>query len=381
MQFFRNALNVARRGKRKVERRLPLRPGLKIHGHLMSEIGLGEAARNMARAAWAAEIPLSYGNFPLPGRDNERAFARRRWRSVPRRAALTVLGLKGVTRAAGRLDPRPFAIAYPAWELPRVPPEERGTLERIDEFWAMSRFVQDALEPELSPPVVWMPQALPLPAAVPPERAGRERLRVFTFFDADSWVPRKNPQAAVSAFTAAFGPARRDVELVVKLRGGRGGEIRGWLLDAAARDDRITVIDETLSRAALDALTADCDVFLSLHRSEGFGFGAAEALAAGKAVVATDFGGTVDFVTPETGWPVPWTRLELGPGDYVHTEGQWWADPSVEAAAEALEAIYDRPDEARARAEAGFALLQRNHSFESVGARMRARLSELGMLR
>ena len=59
----------------------------------------------------------------------------------------------------------------------------------------------------------------------------------------------------------------------------------------------------------MDALMQSCDVFISLHRSEGFGFGAAEALAAGKAVVATDYAGTTDFITADTGYP---SRLRSG---------------------------------------------------------------------
>ncbi|HKK34981.1 MAG TPA: glycosyltransferase [Paracoccaceae bacterium] len=367
---------------RRIGRRLPLRPGLKVNGHLTSEIGLGEAARNMARAGQAAGLPLSYRNLRLADRDNEPEFAALRWRRVPRKAALTVLGLMSFPDFVRAMDDRPFNLAYPAWELSRLPEAPRRALERFDEVWAMSRFVLDALEREVSAPARWMPQALPLPPRMPAPRRGRESLRLLTFFDVDSSVVRKNPQAAVEAFAAAFTPERRDVELVVKLRGGARDEaVRAWLRQAATRDPRITVVDETLSRAALDALMADCDVFLSLHRSEGFGFGAAEALAAGKAVVSTDYGGTADFVTPETGYPVAWSPRPLAPGDYAHTEGQSWADPSVEAAAEALKAIYDSPDEARRRCEAGFALLRREHSFEAVGARMTARLSELGALR
>ena len=49
----------------------------------------------------------------------------------------------------------------------------------------------------------------------------------------------------------------------------------------AAQDDRIHIIEGTLPRPDLMALYAACDVFLSLHRAEGFGRGLAEALQLG----------------------------------------------------------------------------------------------------
>lgn len=115
---------------------------------------------------------------------------------------------------------------------------------------------------------------------------------------------RKNPQAAVRAFRDAFAPGLRDVELVVKTRGDRDDGLRQWLATEAEADGRIRIVDRTLDRAGMDALMAGCDAFISLHRSEGFGFGGGEALAAGKAVVATDSSSTTDLIGPATGYPV-----------------------------------------------------------------------------
>ncbi len=44
-----------------------------------------------------------------------------------------------------------------------------------------------------------------------------------------------------------------------------------WLQARAAEDSRIVLIAESLPRDELLALYGCCDVFLSLHRSEGFG--------------------------------------------------------------------------------------------------------------
>ncbi|TIT77043.1 MAG: glycosyltransferase, partial [Mesorhizobium sp.] len=161
-----------------------------------------------------------------------------------------------------------------------------------------------------------------LPLHVPAPRSDRATLRFFTYLDFDSYVARKNPQAAVNAFRAAFPSAKRDVELIIKTRGERDEGLRQWLGDMAAQDDRIQIVDHTLDRMGVDSLMRGCDAFISLHRSEGFGFGAAEALAAGKAVVATDYGGTTDFINELTGYPVAYALEPVRHGEYVQTKGQ-----------------------------------------------------------
>ncbi|MEM1313677.1 MAG: glycosyltransferase [Pseudomonadota bacterium] len=355
--------------------RLPPAPGLRVCGYLLSEIGLGETARAYALAARAAGIPLSGGDAPLRGRANAREGAALVARRRPRQAQLVVAALQDVAAVAEGFRRMPRQIACPLWELSRVPPQRRAGLAAFDELWAPSRFVAEALREATDRPVHLVPHPLRLPEAPPPPRPSDGTLRVLTFFDTDSWAARKNPQAAVRAFRAAFPPSRRDAALTVKLRGSSDRGERAWLAAAAAEDGRIEVIDRTLSRAEMSAMADACDVFLSLHRAEGFGLGPAEALARARAVVTTGYSAVTDFVTPQTGYPTPYELIALGPDDYADPEGQVWADPSVEAAAEALRAIYDDPAEARRRGEAGFALLKREHDLAVVGARMKALLA------
>ena len=52
--------------------------------------------------------------------------------------------------------------------------------------------------------------------------------------------------------------------------------------------DNIYFICETLSKTAVNSLTACVDVFVSLHRAEGFGLVMAEAMLLGTPVIATN---------------------------------------------------------------------------------------------
>lgn len=376
---------VARRTESamRLEARLPrtLGDGLCVTGYLRSEIGLGQAARNLVRACDAVRLPVSCRALALPGLENELEFESKCAPVVDRMAQLIVGGLPSVNVFCRENAPGRMNIFYPFWEIANIRAEWIPGIREFDEIWAPSRFIASLFRDLPGVTVRYVPQPVRLRAQSPQSRSNRAGLRFFTYLDFASYAARKNPEGAVGAFRAAFPSARRDVELVIKTRGERDGGRRNWLREVAAKDGRIRVIDQTLDRAEVDALMRECDAFISLHRSEGFGFGAAEALAAGKAVVATDYGGTTDFISEQTAYPIPYEMVPVRPGEYPGAEGQSWASPNHDAAVAALRAIDADPAEAEARARRGFALLQRNHSPAAVGRLIADILAGHGLVR
>ncbi|WP_181183388.1 MULTISPECIES: glycosyltransferase [unclassified Mesorhizobium] len=367
----------------RVEARLPrtLADGLCVTGYLRSEIGLGQAARNLVRACDAVRLPVSCRALRLPGLENEREFESKCVPVADRKANLIVGGLPSVEIFLREAAPGRLNIFYPFWEVDTIRPEWNRDIRAFDEIWAPSRFVASLFRDLAGVTVRFVPQPVRLRAQVPQSRPDRSTLRFFTFLDYASYAARKNPEAAVNAFRAAFPPARRDVELVVKTRGERDSGRRRWLMEAASQDDRIRVMDQTVDRMGMDALMRDCDAFISLHRSEGFGFGPAEALAAGKAVVATDYGGTTDFISEATGYPVAYEMVPVGPEEYPGAEGHVWASPSHEAAVAALRAIDADFSGAEARARCGFERLRSSHSPVVVGSLIADILAGHGLVR
>ena len=90
------------------------------------------------------------------------------------------------------------------------------------------------------------------------------------------------------------------------------------------------------------ALYAACDVFVSLHRAEGFGRGLAEALQLGLHLITTDYSGNTDFChRPEFVGQisrVPHRLVRVRKGQYPYADGQYWASPNLAAAARAMRA-------------------------------------------
>lgn len=347
-----------------------------IIGFLLSEIGLGQAARNLVHALKAEGLSYSLANIYLEGRSNDAEFLSECHPYESGNIDITVAGLADagtLQREIRRLGLGKKSYFYVLWELDRLPYLSFEALKKYDGVIAPSTFVANAASNFLGIdiPIVKMP--VKIPESIPANTISNGKLRIFSSLDFDSLAPRKNPQGVLDAFSAAF-PMKQfdDVELVLKVRGVTDSGTRSMLHNYADKDSRIVVIDKTFSRSEMDALMNTCNVYLSMHRSEGFGFGPAEALAAGKIVVSTDYGGTRDFINSSTGFPVPYKLVPLKTDEYPFWENQLWADPSIEAAAQSLRDIYSHYESALERAKKGHQFMLAEHSFAAAGKALRA---------
>lgn len=357
----------------------PLQQGINIHGYFLAEIGLGESARLIHDTLADQNIQLAACNRALVGRQNDHRFRELISDIAPYKVSLSIDGLLGFRGLRHEICKEKHNIAYPFWELETLPKRYVEYLKKFDGIWAASSFIYQIMISHGLENVDLIKHPLIIPAQKPDFQLSRDDLSILFYFDFDSFPARKNPEAAIAAFRQAFQHVS-DVRLTVKTRGKRDLDRRAWLKQQAAKDPRITVIDKTLTREEMTKLMSDHDVFLSLHRSEGLGLGCAEALTAGKVVVATDYSGTSDFVNEKTGYPVAWRRVPVKDDEYVLAENASWADPSIDDAAVQLRAIFDDPVAASLRAQEGYTQLIANHAPSAVGRSMKHALTRDGLI-
>jgi glycosyltransferase involved in cell wall biosynthesis len=74
----------------------------------------------------------------------------------------------------------------------------------------------------------------------------------------------------------------------------------------------------------------------------------AEAMALGRPVVATAWSGNVEFMDEDTAYLVPVDLVPIPDNVPIYGGLGRWADPDLDAAAEALHRIHDDPSEAAA---------------------------------
>ncbi|HWT91943.1 MAG TPA: glycosyltransferase, partial [Solirubrobacteraceae bacterium] len=277
------------------------------------------------------------------------------------------------------------AIGLWWWEVDRLRGRWLRAFDGLDEVWAGSAYVADLLAPVSPVPVLRMPLPVSTPRAADLPRGALGLPDGFTFgfvFDHASTLGRKNPLGLIEAFSRAFPPGEPgDEHLVLKTLGGdRHPDAHARVLAAAARHPRVTVIDRHLDVEEKNALIERLDAYVSLHRAEGFGLTIAEAMLLGTPVIATDYGGSRDFVTSFNGWPVDFKLAPVGPGNDPYPADGEWAEPDLEHAAAVLREVAARPEEAARRAERAAAEVAHAHAPARVGALMVQRLRTLSGL-
>ena len=202
---------------------------------------------------------------------------------------------------------------------------------------------------------------------------------VFFNFDFGSYY-RKNVTAELKAFALAF-KGDKKAKLVFKTKGADANRRQVAEMMALVGElgigEQFVHIPQYLSRADLDGLTAACDVYLSLHRAEGFGLGMAEAMSQGKPVVATNWSANTEFCRPDTAWCIPYRIVPVLPHEYMVATKEW-AEADVEVAAAALREIRTNPGLVAERTAKGKSFMEEHFSIanfkKSVDAFLDGRL-------
>ena len=366
----------------------PVSPGVNLLGYARGEFGIAENVRSYARAVERVGHPFLIFNFDVGAASRQRDHSMEKHFSDTLRYADNVFFINADQMPIARnvLGRAAFAghhnIGFWVWELEKFPRDWHGAFDLVDEVWVPTGFVRNAIAACTDKPVVRMPKAIEFEAPENMDRAhfGLPRDEfVFLFsYDFNSFAARKNPEAAIAAFRAAFADGVKGVRLLVKsTNGGRFPEKLSILQQSVADDPRIEVRDGFLSREEMFGLQNSIDCYVSLHRSEGFGLGMAECMYLGKPVIATGYSGNLDFMDRDNSLLVDYKMIPLRDGDYPYWRGQQWADADVAHAARLMRQVFDDRELAQRIGAAAAASIRRTNSKAVCGAAVAERLGEI----
>ena len=120
------------------------------------------------------------------------------------------------------------------------------------------------------------------------------------------------------------------------------------------------------------------DCYVSLHKSEGWGFGMIEAMNLMVPVICTGYSGNMAFCTPETAWLVAYRKVEPERDDYIFVApGQKWAEPDIPDAARQMRAVRDNPEARAQKAAKAHAFIHKRFSPRAIAQGYGARLQEI----
>jgi glycosyltransferase involved in cell wall biosynthesis len=369
------------------------RPQITLIGNAFESIGRSEHLRTIWRSLTAASVRAdiydTHGMAPEPSVLAEMGHCQ--VETVKRGIRIFHLNGIEIAPALDRIEARQpgflqegYNIVAPVWELPRYPAKWARELDRFDEIWVPTAFVEASIRPVVKAPVFRVPNACQphVETVLEKDHFGipADSFAVLTLFDVRSYVARKNPQAAIEAFHKLI-QARPDSPawLVIKIN---YSEYAPHVVDeimhcVASIAGRVTIINATLSNNETKNLIRCCDCLLSLHRSEGFGRGPAEAMFFGKPVVATGWSGNMDYMNRDVAFPIEFSLRAVREGEYLECEDQFWADPDVDEAAGVLVKIIDQPDLAKSVGIRARAHMMSNFSDAVLGRHYRGRLARI----
>ena len=323
--------------------------GLNLVGYLTRDFSLGDVARRLLDALSQADVPVSTiahqrTQSPVmanpPRIDDEVRFATTLAVVTADQFSTLSLDLGPVVHATERM------VGYWFWELEHVPRHMRDVAAMVDQVWAGSRFVTEALAAALPCPVHHVPIPVPQPetsgrarASFPPLADSLDRFAFAVVFDHLSVTERKNPVGVIEAFRRAFAPGEGPL-LVVKSMNAeqRWPQHERVRLAAGDRSD-IVLWDEHLSRSDQMAFLQAVDCLVSLHRSEGLGLHLAEAMWLGTPVIATRYSGNLDLMDDDCALLIDASLVPVDGGEGVYPPEAFWADPDLDAAAAAMRRV------------------------------------------
>jgi glycosyltransferase involved in cell wall biosynthesis len=360
--------------------------GINLVAYIAAELGVGEAARSLARACSAAAISYSVVDVGYQSSNLQRDTQALANASEDRFAIDVVYVNADQTPATlAHLEQQglesDYKIGFWHWEQPTLPQAHLDAFAGLDEVWVPSRFVYEAVAPVSPVPVMIIPHALSLAPTPDVQRSQfalpQDKVLALMMYDFHSYQARKNPQAAIAAFRLAT-EGRSDAVLVVKTINGERhpealAELRAHLADLPGT----VMLEQFLTRQQVWDLQSCCDMLVSLHRAEGFGLAPAEMMYLGKPVVATGWSANMDFMTTDNSMPVRYTLAPLKEAVGAYPAGPLWAEADVEHAAACIRALLDDPALRQRLGQQGARDIRGQLAPETVGAQVRARLQTI----
>lgn len=317
--------------------------GINVIGFIRGDLGLGDGVRSIIRALKTTSIPYSLYCVNLEPHRNQN----REWESEITNELRYKINLIAVQADTFHLIPNFPAllqnrinITLQAWELESYPSQWKESLMRFHEFWAYSQFNRDVIAHTIPEKEV-IAMRVPSSQELTPYDSTPDRLKygiststcvILFIFDGMSSVERKNPSGVISAFQDAF-TEDDDVLLIIKTHNYNG---------SYTSHSKIWWINQNLPKSEVYTLINMCDIYISLHRSEGLGLTMFEAMMLGKPVVATGYSGNVDFMNSENSCLVDYT-LVSSTGNYYGRFGCRWAEPNISTASQYLRRLYHDP--------------------------------------
>ena len=231
-------------------------------------------------------------------------------------------------------------ILYIAWELPYFKSEWiTDTFDNIDCLCVPSKFIANNLYRSYGIKSLVLPHIVDniIPDAKSKEIIKNKyqinsKINFLISFDFASYSKRKNPEAALIALENSLKNFNDlDYSVIIKVHGSKDKNHKDFLNNIILKNK--IIINKSLNDIEYASIQELSDIYISLHRSEGFGLNIAEMINRGKYVVSTGYSGNLDFCFKKKSYLVKYKLVRVNKDEYPYSEnGQYWAEPDIKDA-------------------------------------------------
>lgn len=251
---------------------------------------------------------------------------------------------------------------YCTWETNRLPKHWIKCINGyVNEVWCPSTYNETSFKesgvtkPVRVVPHIFLPQILPKPENIKivDVRSGDkiEKDNKFTFYSIGEMNARKGIEDTIKVFCESF--RKKDpVRLILKVHykdyslenNEKCENMISEVLKNYPNHPMIICLLGNMSSKEILALHSIGDCYVSLTKSEGFGLTIFDAFNYNKKIIATGYGGHIDFLGKSFSGLV---RYKIGPVSGMslfssnYTEEQLWAYPDLDHAGELMRKIYE----------------------------------------
>ncbi|MGN7399016.1 DUF4214 domain-containing protein [Cytobacillus praedii] len=237
-----------------------------------------------------------------------------------------------------------ITIGFTYWETSKIPDHWISKCNEMDAVFVSSEHnVQIMRKAGLTVPVFKIRPCLSpqISSQVP---SYIHQLPSFRFLSIFTWIERKGYDLLLKAYFEEFS-SNEDVVLIIKTGAHNNQKIEELVATESRKynDPGRYYIDLSIrSEFEMEGLYNHCNAFVLPSRGEGIGYPMLEAGKRGLPVIATAWGGQLDFLNEQNSYLIPYHFIPVIPQPHYHgyRNDQLWAEASVEHLKQGMRNIY-----------------------------------------
>lgn len=246
-------------------------------------------------------------------------------------------------------------IGFWVWET-SIPPKSWKNIAKIfNEIWTPSKFSKESISKVFDGKIKTIPHPaalmqFPQPSQLSISEIGKkigikkDDFVVLNSFSFSSSFARKNLIDAIDAFNQSIGTDENSYFLIRYMDEEKYPKSFEDLKNKAQTNPRIILHRADTKSDEIFVLYKLCNIYLSLHRCEGFGLNLAEAMLNNLPVIATNWSGNTEFMDSEHSYLVDASIIDINDPDNIYTiENGVWAQPNIKQAAQFLTKARNNP--------------------------------------